>query len=84
MVELDDNTHLVDSTFVIIGSGTNNMNPQITCTCARFSLSCCPLPHGSRLSDASQGQRNAATFSATPARLHHRSTLQQTQDLDLR
>jgi hypothetical protein len=39
VVELDEGIHNSDSQFVVMGSGTSNTSPEITCTCA------CLLPH---------------------------------------
>ena len=33
-VELDEGVHNPNSQFVMLGSGTSNTSPEITCTCA--------------------------------------------------
>ena len=80
VVELDEGIHNSDSEFVVMGSGTSNTSPEITCTCACFPLhcGCWPSTHNARLPDALQRERGATTCSTTPVGLHHRSTLYHT------
>ena len=80
VVELDEGIHNFDSEFVMMGSGTSNTSPEITCTCACLlpHCGCWPSAHSARLPDALQGERGATTCSAAPVGLHYRSTLHHT------
>ena len=71
LVELGSD-HPMDNEFLVIGTGTDNMNPTIKCSCvaARYrrlkTLLSSPL--GSELA---QGQRGAAALAATSNALPH-------------